>query len=87
MNIGMVLAQAAGLMLTGMVIVFLFLLLLIVFVKLLAIWAGGSTSSDQSIQQNRSNSANSEPTSVHLAVISAAIARYRSERNTSKGAS
>ncbi|RZM81129.1 oxaloacetate decarboxylase [Pseudoalteromonas rubra] len=80
MDITALLAQAANLMLTGMVGVFVFLSILIIAVKGLSKFAAP----DEPVQP-RSQAAKSKPAGAeqvpaeHLAAISAAISQYRNQ--------
>ncbi|BBN80746.1 hypothetical protein PA25_07310 [Pseudoalteromonas sp. A25] len=75
MDIVSLLLQAANLMLTGMVGVFVFLSILIFAVKNLAKLAGSELSNDTPTKATSKSSAG--VSNAHIAAISAAVAQYR----------
>ena len=77
MDIGALLIQAASLMLTGMIGVFVFLSILILAVTGLSKLSTPDTQSDAK-QAPRRQSLNGVP-SAHIAAISAAISQYRTK--------
>ncbi|MBD1584018.1 OadG family protein [Pseudoalteromonas sp. S16_S37] len=78
MDIVSLLLQAANLMVTGMVGVFVFLSILIFAVKNLAKLAGPETSGDTSTKAVSKSSTG--VSSAHIAAITAAIAQYRTKK-------
>ncbi|RZQ53585.1 oxaloacetate decarboxylase [Pseudoalteromonas phenolica] len=78
MDIGALLLEAASLMLTGMVGVFAFLSILIFAVSKLSLIAGGDEPAKPQRQPTK-RLASTGVSNAHIAVISAAIAQYRSK--------
>ncbi|TMP32640.1 OadG family protein [Pseudoalteromonas rubra] len=80
MDITALLAQAANLMLTGMVGVFVFLSILIIAVKGLSRFAAPAEQAPPSSRVSKSTPTSGEQVpSEHLAAISAAISQYRNQ--------
>ncbi|MCG7534686.1 OadG family transporter subunit [Pseudoalteromonas sp. OOF1S-7] len=80
MDITALLAQAANLMLTGMVGVFVFLSILIIAVKGLSKFAAPDEPTQPGRRINKSKPSDAEQVpGEHLAAISAAISQYRNQ--------
>lgn len=74
MDIAALLLQAANLMLTGMVVVFVFLLLLIVAVKLMSYFLREPA---EPLPEKTKTNTTSSVNSAHIAAISAAVHQYQ----------
>jgi oxaloacetate decarboxylase gamma subunit len=79
MDIASLLLQAANLMLTGMVGVFVFLSILIFVVQKLARFAGDEPINEQVVKRTP-RPANNGVSTAHIAAISAAITQYRTKK-------
>jgi len=88
MDITSLLLQAANLMLTGMVVVFVFLLLLISVVKLMSAFfangAGDPVTNNKTKTKNTITTKSSTVPAAHLAAITGAIHQYRQEHGHKK---
>ncbi|WP_042149785.1 MULTISPECIES: OadG family protein [unclassified Pseudoalteromonas] len=88
MDITSLLLEAANLMLTGMVVVFVFLLLLISVVKLmssvLAKYAEDPVTNNKTKTQNTITTKSSTVPVAHLAAITGAIHQYRQQHGHKK---
>lgn len=88
MDITSLLLEAANLMLTGMVVVFVFLLLLISVVKLmsacLASSAGDPVTNNKTKTKNTITTKSPTVPAAHLAAISGAIHQYRQQHGHKK---
>jgi oxaloacetate decarboxylase gamma subunit len=79
MDIGALLLQAASLMLTGMVGVFVFLSILIFAVSQLARFASDDEAPKAPARKNNQRQSSTGVSNAHIAAISAAIAQYRAK--------
>jgi len=88
MDIASLLLEAANLMLTGMVVVFVFLLLLISVVKLmssvLAKYADEPVANNKTKTKNTITTKSSTVPAAHLAAITGAIHQYRQQHGHKK---
>ncbi|PAJ73686.1 hypothetical protein CJF42_14430 [Pseudoalteromonas sp. NBT06-2] len=88
MDITSLLLQAANLMLTGMVVVFVFLLLLISAVKLMSAFFasrdGDLVTNNKTKTKNTITTKSSTVPSAHLAAIAGAIHQYRQQHSHKK---